>query len=344
MKYFLISFFIVVSCSTFAQQQDAKQLYETAKGFMRQGDYDNATLVFNRALQQDPLNLEMLKDFTFLNVLKRDFSKAIEVGKTLVDRPDADEQTFQILGMAYKAVADNKECGKLYKKALKKFPTSGVLLNDAGELSAMDGDMTGAINSWEHGIESDPNYSSNYYNATMYYARAGDLFWILIYGELFLNIESYSTRSAEMKSVLLEAYKKLYAAGDVTKLLATEKNANAFEKAFIETLAKSNNLSSEGITPENLGAIRTRFILDWFGDKSNEKFPFRLFDNMQYLLREGIFDAYNQWIFGAAKSPSAYQTWISSHEQEANAFKQFQQSRIFKVPSGQHYREFAYNK
>ncbi len=344
MKYFLISFFIILSCSGFAQQQDAKQLYETAKGFMRQGDYDNATLVFNRALQQDPLNLEMLKDFAFLNVLKRDFAKAIEVGKTLVDRPDADEQTFQILGMAYKAVADNKECGKLYKKALKKFPTSGVLLNDAGELSAMDGDMNGAINNWEHGIESDPNYSSNYYNATMYYARAGDLFWILIYGELFLNIESYSTRSAEMKSVLLEAYKKLYAGGDVTKLLATEKKANTFEKAFIETLAKSNNLSSEGITPENLGAIRTRFILDWFGDKNNEKFPFRLFDNMQYLLREGIFDAYNQWIFGAAKSPSAYQNWILSHEQEANAFKQFQQSRIFKVPTGQHYREFTFNK
>ena len=345
MKIFLIfSFLVFTCCSSFAQEKDAKQLYETAKNFMRQGDLDNSTLVFNRALQLDPNNLEMLKDFTFLNILKRDYTKAIEVGKTIIDRPDADEQAFQILGMAYKAIADYKECGKLYKRALKKFPASGVLLNEAGELTAMDGDVNNAINYWEKGIEADVNYSSNYYNATMYYAKGGDLFWILIYGELFLNIESYSTRSAEMKSVLLEAYKKLYALGDVTKLLGTEKKTNAFEKAIIETLAKSNSLSSEGITPENLSAIRTRFILDWFGAKNNEKFPFRLFDNMQYLLREGIFDAYNEWIFGAAASPSAYQVWITSHEQQANDFKQFQQSRVFKLPTGQNYRDFSFSK
>ena len=339
----LIYCFFVVGF-TFAQQPDSKQLYETAKNFMRQGDYDNATLVFNRVLQQEPNNLEVLKDFTFLNILKRDFAKALEVGKVLVDRQDADEQTFQILGMAYKAIADYKECAKLYKRALKKFPNSGVLLNETGELTAMSGEVNDAINYWEKGIDIDPNYSSNYYNASMYYAKKGDLFWILIYGEMFLNLESYSTRSAEMKSVLLEAYKKLYAEGDVKKLLATEKKTNAFETAVIETLAKSNSLSSEGITPENLSAIRTRFILDWFGAKSNEQFPFRLFDNMQYLLREGIFDAYNEWIFGAAASPSAYQVWISAHEQQANGFKQFQQSRIFKVPTGQNYRDFTYNK
>ena len=99
-------------------------------------------------------------------------------------------------------------------------------------------------------------------------------------------------------------------------------------------------MSTEGITPDNLSAIRTRFILDWFNAKNNEKFPFKLFDNMQYLLREGIFDACNQWIFGTAASPSAYQVWISSHQQQADAFKQFQTSRIFKLPTGQHYREY----
>lgn len=44
-----------------------------------------------------------------------------------------------------------------------------------------------AITQWEKGIESDPGYSSNYYNATMFHARKGNWLRAALYGELFLN-------------------------------------------------------------------------------------------------------------------------------------------------------------
>ncbi|HEX3025424.1 MAG TPA: hypothetical protein VHP12_09450 [Chitinophagaceae bacterium] len=337
MKRILFFSFLVFSFYTsIAQEQDAKKLYASAKEFMRQGDYENATLTLESALKAEPYNLDMLKDMVFLSYLKKDYAKSIEISKSIIERPDADEQIFQMLGMSYKAIAEYKECNKLYKTGLKKFPNSGVLHNDFGELLAQTKDMNSAVEQWENGIQLSPGYSSNYYNAANYYARTNNLVRVIIYGELFINLESYTSRTADIKALLLEAYKKLFTADTFIKL-SSDKNNSAFVKLFFATLEKSRSIAAEGITAENLTAIRTGFVLNWFHEKNNEKFPFRLFDHQQYLLSEGLFDAYNQWIFGAAASPSAYQVWIQSHDKQAADFKQFQQSRVFKIPPGQYY-------
>jgi Tfp pilus assembly protein PilF len=340
MKKILLSLLLIASLQVPAlaqPQQDAKQLYETAKTFIRQGDYDNALLVIKKALEKDPQNLDMLKELEFIYFLQRNYEKAMEVGKPLIERADADVQTFQMLGLTYRAIAEYKECRKLYRKALLKFPNSGVIYNDYGELLAMDKSLNEAIVQWEKGIETDANYSSNYYNAVKYYVQQNspNLFWILIYGELFVNLESYTGRTVEMKKVLLEGYKKFYNTSDLTTNL--KGSVSAFEKETINTLVKSSAIASDGINAGNIMAIKTRFVLDWF--QGNEaKFPFRLFDHYQHMLKEGIFDAYNQWIYGSAANTEAYNLWVKTHDKEAEAFKKFQTARIFKIPAGQYYK------
>jgi len=338
-KYLLLLYLSVsVSATTFAQpEQDPKQLYETAKTFMRQGDYDNALLVIKRALEKDPNNLEMLKDLEFIYFLQRNYEKAMETGKPLIERADADVQAFQMLGLTYKAIAEYKECRKLYKKALVKFPTSGVIYNEYGELLAMDKSLNEAIVQWEKGMETDANYSSNYYNAVKYYSQqnGSDLFWILIYGELFVNLESYTTRTSEVKKILLDGYKRFYNTNDLNSNMKGA--ASAFEKETINTLIKSTAVASDGINAENLMAIKTRFVLDWF-QGNEQKFPFRLFDHYQHMLKEGIFDAYNQWLFGSAANADAYALWLKANDKQADAFKKFQTARVFKIPVGQYYK------
>ncbi|MCU0320846.1 MAG: tetratricopeptide repeat protein [Chitinophagaceae bacterium] len=341
MKNFLILFLLVTSIglTTNAQpEQSAKELYETAKTFMRQGDYDNAILVIKRALEKDPNNLEMLKDLAFLHFLKRDYAQSIEVSKPLVDRPDADVPTFQILGLTYKAIAEYKECRKLYKKALLKFPNSGVIYNDYGELLAMDNELNNAIIQWEKGIEVDANYSSNYYNAVKYYSKnqQPDLFWIALHGENFVNLESYTARTTEVKKIVLEAYKKMYATTDLTSAIKS-KNVSNFQKDVLETLNKSTSIAQDGINADNLMAIKTRFVLDWF-EGNSKKYPYRLFEHHQHMLKEGIFDAYIQWLYGSVANPAAYELWIKANENHAESFKKFQTARIYKIPQGQYYK------
>lgn len=302
---------------------------------MRQGDYSNAILVLNRALQTNADNLDLQKDLAFAYYLNRDYVHALEVAKNFPDRKDADVQSYQILGMVYKSIEEVKECDKMYKAGIKRFPNSGTLYSEYGEMLWTKKDYSEAIKQWEKGIEVDPNYSGNYYNAVKYYYYTPDKVWTLIYGEIFVNLESYSKRTAEIKTILLDGYKKLFTDADLYKGQDTK---NDFVKAFLDEMkTQSSYIASNGVTAETLSAMRTKFVLDWF-TKYAKAFPFRLFEYHQQLLKAGMFDAYNQWVFGTANNLPAYENWTKTHQEEYNKFDYFQHNRVFKLPGGQYYQ------
>ncbi len=328
---------IILSITTLVvfAQDDVKSMHETAKTFMRSGDFDNAIIVLTRALQQDKKSLELQKDLVMSYYLKRDYVRALEGVKSLIDRSDADVVVFQIAGNVYKALEEAKECEKVYKKGLKKFPKSGPLFSEYGELLWSTKDYT-AIDQWEKGIQLDPAYGGNYYNAALYYFYTKDKVWSLVYGEIFVNMEGLSQRGLAMKQQLLNAYKeKLFAEADLMK--GEEKNKSEFAKAFLQTMGKQSSLANKGITTQTLTMIRTRFILDWYQSYAT-KYPLRLFDYQQQLLKEGMFEAYNQWLFGTVENLAAFDSWSKTHADQYEAFTNFQKNRVFRMPAGQYYK------
>jgi Tfp pilus assembly protein PilF len=333
-----IVFIVLLSFSLnalYAQPEDPKALQETARSFMRTGDFENAIIILNRALQLDPKSLELQKDLVMTYYLKRDYTKALEGAESLIDRDDADAVSFQIAGNVYKALEQVKDADKMYKKALKKFPKSGPLYSEYGELLWAKKDYS-AIELWEKGIENDPAYSGNYYNAATYYFFTKEKVWGLVYGEIFVNMESLGERGTAIRQLLLQAYKeKLFADADMLK--GEEKNSSEFAKAFLQSMAKQASLVSKGINTEVLTMIRTRFILDWYGNNNAPKYAFRLFDYQRQLLQEGMFEAYNQWLFGPSENLAAYDNWTKTHPGEYEAFNTFQRSRVFRMPVGQYY-------
>jgi Tfp pilus assembly protein PilF len=337
MKKYLVFFCgtLLMSIAAVAQTEDPKTLHENAKAFMRQGDFNNAIIILTRALQMDKNNLEMQKDLVMSYYYKRDYEKALDGVKTLIDRDDADVVTYQIAGNVYKALEEVKECDKVYKKGLKKFPNSGPLYSEYGELLWAKKDFS-AIEQWEKGIQVDPAYSGNYYNAARFYFYTKDKVWSLIYGEIFVNMESLSDRGAAMKQLLLEGYKeKLFA--DLNLMAGQEKNKNEFSKAFLDCMSKQSSLANHGITTETLTMIRSRFILEWF-DKYASRFPYKLFEYQRQLLQEGLFNAYNQWLFGTIENLATYDNWTKTHDEEYKNFTAFQKTRVFKMPPGQYYQ------
>src|SRR5579863_189588 len=326
---FLIGLFLSLN-DCFAQPVDS--LHRIARQFMRTGDYPNAIIVLTNALKKDPSNIELEKDLTFSYYLQRNYSAAIESGRKLIERNDADEQCYQILGMAYKAIDEKKQADKMYKQGIKKFPSSGELYNEYGEMLWVEKDAE-AIKFWEKGIEVDPNYSSNYYNASRFYYYTYDKVWSLIYGEIFINMESYSKRTPEIKSLLVDGYKKLFT--DLKSPKSVSKNP--FENAFLAVMTDQSPSVALGVTPESLNILRSKFILEWFV-KYADKYPFRLFEYQRQLLKEGLFDAYDQWAFGAASGLAAFQMWTAQHTDDYNRFIYFQKGRVFKIPAGQNYR------
>ena len=334
MRHFVSILSFIFLFVVLSNAQDSTSMHYTAKTFIRQGDYSNAILVLNKALQAEPSNFEIKKDLAFAYYLHRDYVKAMETAKPLVESDKADVQSYQILGLVYKAIEERKECEKMYKAAIKKYPKSGVLYNEYGEMLWSKKDFSEAVKLWEKGIEVEPNYSGNYYNAAKYYYFSVDKVWGLVYGEIFVNLESYTKRTAEVRNLLFDGYKKLFADSDMQK---NQNTKNEFVKAYLETMKKYSSVVSTGVTPETLVALRTRFILDWTAGNST-RFPYRLFDYHVQLLKSGMFDAYNQWIFGIAKDLAAFQVWTTTHTDEYNKFNTFQKNRVFKLPEGQYYQ------
>lgn len=328
-KLILLSFLLLALTNGHAQPQTPAQCHESAKAYMRQGDYANAILLLQRCQELDPGNIAYSKDIALSHFFRKDNRQALETIKPLLDHADADDQCYQIAGYVYKDMGEAKECEKLFRKGLKRFPKSGALYSDLGELLMARQDYE-AIELWEKGIEQDPSYARNYYHASRFYYLSTDRVWSLIYGEMFVNMEPQHSNSAEIKQILLDGYKKFFTADTKEK---GRRKMQGFAARFSETLRKQAPIAARGINPETLTMIRARFILDW---KPSTHPPVRLFEHQQQLMREGLFDAYNQWLFGPAHNLQAYQQWITTHKEPYEAFRQLQQSQVFKVPQGQY--------
>ncbi|MES2883051.1 MAG: hypothetical protein V4676_12950 [Bacteroidota bacterium] len=337
MKHLLLAVFsLVIMVNGFAQTEPTSK--EAARSFMRNGDWDNAILVLNRALQVEPTDIDLQKDLVMAYYYKKDYTKALEKVQPLLNRDDVDVMTFQLGGNVYKALEEVKEADKMYKKALKKFPKSGSLFSEYGELLWASKDVS-AIKQWEKGIELDPNYAGNYYNAALYYYYTRDKIWSLIYGEIFVNMEYLTERATEMKKLLLSAYKeKLFLDLSDGKKDKKDKSENAFTTTVLQTFNKQGSVINRGINIETLNMLRTRFILDWYANNA-KKFPYRLFDYHQQLIKEGMFEAYNQWLFGTVENLPAFDQWTKNNAATYTKFTDFQKGRIFKMPVGQYYGE-----
>jgi tetratricopeptide (TPR) repeat protein len=327
----ILVLFIAFKCNAFAQT--TAEMQATANTFIRQGDYGNAVLILNRCLAKEPNNTAVGKDLALSYFYLQNNEKALEIIKPVLESIDADDQCFLITGNIYKQLNKAKESKKIFKKGIKTFPESGALYNELGELQLAANNNKDAIKNWEKGIELDPSYSKNYYNAARFYFATNNNIWCVLYGEIFVNMEPNNPKAIQLKKVILESYKRLFT--DITAAKKFKSN-KAFSKLFLEFLEKQSMQSNQGINVESLFMIRSRFIIDWFG--SGDKPSFKLFEHQQLLLKEGLFESYNQWLFGAAENEIVYQNWIKTNIIESLAFSKFQKSRIFKIPKGQYYQ------
>ncbi|MCH5596924.1 tetratricopeptide repeat protein [Niabella ginsengisoli] len=309
---------------------------QRARTFMQSGDLDNAVLVLTKANETDKNDMGIQKDLALAYYYQKSYTKALESIKPVIASPDCDPAAYQLAGNIYKAQENYSAAEKNYKDGLKDFPKSGPLYNDYGELLEIMKNPTGAIQHWEKGIQVAPSYGGNYYNAAVYYYKQqDDKVWAIIYGEIYANMESLNPKANSIKKMVLDAYKqKLFISNNLKADAANQKNA--FAKAVLETFAKQSGISAQGITPESLAMIRTRFILDWNTSYAKE-FPFKLFDYHQQLMKDGLFDSYNQWMFGPVDNQANFEKWVQAHKEEYDKFTAFHTSRVFKMPVNQAY-------
>lgn len=326
-------FCIVAGCiSMVSQSQTVEAFHQSANAFLLKEDYPNALMVLNNGLQSYPNHPLLNTDLAQYYYLQNDYPKAYSTITTAIATDSANDQSYQIAGNIYKALNKATECETLFTNALIKFPTSGPLYNEMGSLLS-DQKKNGAIAYWEKGIEKDPSYPMNYYQAAKYYFADSEFVWTILYGEIFVNMDPRNAKTPEIKNIILQSYKKLLINLSADKI-ANE--SNPFLKKYYTIFYHHREPAMLGVTTAALTMIRTRFALEW-QQNTADSLSFRLFDFHQKLLQEGLFEAYNQWMFGAAENLVSFQAWAQNHATAYENFVKYHKTFLFKMPLGQYY-------
>lgn len=341
----LMALLIVCSFGISKAQTSASDLYNTALSFMRSSDYSNAILVLNRAVELAPENAQYRKQLAYAYYLNNNLQQAEATIKPVLNSDAADVQTYQIAGDIYIAENDPKTAEKNYKRGLKKFPDAGELYNELGIIYYNERKYTDALQTWLTGIKVNPDYASNYYNAARIYYSSKDKVWAVLYGEIFINLERYTSRTAEMKGILLSAYKDLFTSGNALSpqlpVFDDKKQSSApdFRDAFLSALSKgAGTIVTRGVTPQTLVMLRTRFVLSW-DNFYKYRYPFALFNFQQQLLKEGLFEAYNEWLFGPVSNLPEYKYWVEKHPDEMQRMINYLNDHSLKPQTGQYYHQ-----
>jgi tetratricopeptide (TPR) repeat protein len=325
----------VLFCTTptFAQQEfsspELKQMYQSATDYLARKDYDNAIMMYAQAIRLAPDNVMLRRDLAYTYFVAGKREKAKEIIDPVVNSELADEQTYQVASAVEASLDNRKQAKKILNNGLKKYPNSGLLYQAKGNLlHAEEKGAKEALQTWVEGIKAEPSFAANYYSAAKGYLNAGNPVWALLLGETFINLDEGTAKAAEIKSLMLDAYRQLFSPADNEKLpdFRAEKNSNSTAAGFtgLYKSVMTNNAAaiSDGLNVENLIMLRTRFILEWFRNYSIHHSS-TLFAYHDKLIRSGHFDAYNQWLFGAASNSQEFSNWVKMNSKQYGDFEQW---------------------
>lgn len=328
--------FLLLGIYTFSfSQEDIATLRENGRKLMVSGDLEGAISTLKKANEMNGADVAVKKDLALAYYYNKDYKTALDVILPVAQGDDGDVSSFQLAGTIYATMGDLKKAEETYVQALKIFPRSGPLYSEYGELLEINKKPQEAIENWEKGMQVAPSYSGNYYNAAIYYYKQPvDKIYAILYGEIYANMESLNPKTLTIKKMVLDTYKDIFSESNLKNAISGTKND--FAKAILQTYAKQKDIAGHALTPETLAMVRTKFTLDWNNGNSS-KYPFKLFEYHTQLMKEGLYDSYNQWMFGPADNQDTFEAWAKLNKDSYDKFTDFHKSRIFKMPPGQTY-------
>ncbi len=336
LQRFLLAFMLLAGISSANAQTiwptpEVEQMYKQAREYHSQGNLRQAVIMYQQAIRIAP-NIPLLhRELAHTYYLAKGYNEAITTLEPLIKSGEADAEAYRIMAASLLATNEQKKAKNILKKGITEYPNSGLLYHEMGLMYETDGEIVYALESWLDGIENDPTYHVNYYDAARTYMNTNKTVWAILYAETFINIEQYTPRANDTRKMLLTAYGQLFnslATGEIPKFGSKSSKNMDFEKAVYDTYIKLSPVISDGITTENLIMLRTRFMMNWVEEYAR-KYPYTLFSRHDFLIRNGYFDSYNQWLLGKAENPQQYEAWNKFHQEAIPAFQSWLQQNPY---------------
>lgn len=330
MKNFYVILLFAISISMFSQRNEvAWNKAKEAIKLMDEGKIDESILILEECQKLDSKDDTYPYEIAYAYVLKKEYEKAIKILNKVKKYKNSNSQVYQMSGNCYSYMGKPDLAIKEYEAGMKKFPNSGNLHLEKGNVLYGQEKFNDAVKSYTEGIEAEPKFPSNYYRLTLLYLNSKDKLSGLIYGELFMNLERSTKRTTEISALLFQTYKEsIEFTNDSAKIDFCEINidvnsldANGFKMPFCGIFGKNFVLSileQKEINLKSLSEIRTKFLKNYYLEdfKTN---PNVLFEFHKSMVENGVFDAYNHYIFQMG-AENEFTEWLEKNELAYNEF------------------------
>jgi tetratricopeptide (TPR) repeat protein len=327
--------FLLTGQIAFGQDNKEKALEKGLEAIqlMDEGKFDESIKLLKQAQKLDPKRYDYPYEMAYAHYAQGDFKGAIKILEKLSDHKDVTDRLFQLLGNAYDVIDNSEKAFEVYDAGLEKFPNSGALYLEKGNVYWGKEEYAEAIPYYEKGIEVDPGFASNYYRAARIYLNSTEEIWGMIYGELFMNIERNTARTAEISEMLFATYE--------SEISFTSDSSIAV--SFCQSMTMSIDALSDGkemVLPfcmiyeptlligivfeksldiNSLDRIRNGFIENYFKMGHNKTHPNILFDYQNEILKAGHLASYNHWVLMKGDEDK-FDIWVEENEEKWTEF------------------------
>ncbi len=337
-KISTIGLLVFIAASQLAYGQDNKAIAlekgRNAIKLMDSGKIDESIKLLEEAQKLDSEKFDYPYELAYAYYSKEEYPKAIKILEGNSNHKDVTERLYQLLGNSYDITGKSDKAFAVYNAGLKKFPNSGILYLEEGNVHWNKKEYGEALPFYEKGIEADPAFSSNYYRATRIYCASTEEVWGMIYGEIFMNLERSSDRTAEISKLLFDTYKsEIKFSSDTSFSVSFSQNAAIHAGAakgagnlkipygigIYEPTLMISLLSAKSININSLDNIRTRFVNHYFGNGQHKSYPNALFSYQRKIKEAGHLEAYNHWILMKGDE-AGFNQWRATSQDKWSSF------------------------
>lgn len=312
---------------------------EKAKLAMRYLDsnkYNQAAVLFEQAQKLDPKNYVYPYQKAYIHYRIGDYMGALSILKKLPAYKESEDRVYQLLGNSYDLTGNPAKAIESYKAGLQRFPSSGDLHAELGNMCRKENKNKEAIEWYEKGVQADPRCVTNYYRLAQLYCNSVESMWGIIYGEIFINLERNTKRTAEISAILYASYReRIEMKGDSLLSVRFGKEKITVQRKYFDTSLSINSISDvwdrlmlrAALEEKNTGLnslcnIRTTFLRLYFQQGLQKNYPNPLLEYQERLRNAGFMDAYNHWIL-VGGDDVGFQVWKIEHEDEWQRFAQW---------------------
>lgn len=346
MKQFLtltFALFLTTQLSAQTPQEKAQALMDLAISLMDEGKTSESRKYLEEAKKLDPDNPSYEYEIAFSYNIDKNYAKVIKVCKALTKHKNVFPMVYQMLGNAYDYDGNPKMAIKTYEKGMKIFPKAGNLYLERGNMELMQKQYNAALDYYIEGTKVDPMYPSNYYWCTKLYLSGDNEYLGMIYGELFMNLERNSGRTAEISEMLYNTYDSQITFPGDTSIGVSFANSTIYLSAddidgkdaaenLIALLGRSNYgtavyemmlslalIDEKQVDMEMLNRVRTKFRENYYANDKHIEYPNPLFDYQKTIQEAGMMEAYNYWVLSQGDA-DGFSKWMESNEGKWDAF------------------------